>query len=57
VGRHIHPDELSPSQPNTHSKKQINQIAASIRQFGFTNPILIDQTAVFIAGHESASIC
>jgi ParB-like chromosome segregation protein Spo0J len=46
VGRHIHPDKLSPSQPNTHSKKQINQIAASIRQFGFTNPILIDQTAV-----------
>jgi ParB-like nuclease domain len=28
--------------PRTHSPKQIEQIASSIRQFGFTLPILID---------------
>lgn len=35
----------------THSKEQIAQIADSIRQFGFTNPILIDKEGVLIAGH------
>ena len=35
----------------THSKEQVNQIAASIREFGFTNPILIDETKTIIAGH------
>jgi ParB-like chromosome segregation protein Spo0J len=34
-----------------HSRKQIHQIAASIREFGFTNPVLIDQENVIIAGH------
>lgn len=35
----------------THSKTQIKQIVASIREFGFTNPILIDPDRVIIAGH------
>jgi DNA modification methylase len=35
----------------THSRKQIHQIAASIREFGFTNPVLIDQHHTIIAGH------
>jgi DNA modification methylase len=35
----------------THSKKQIHQISASIREFGFTNPVLIDQENRIIAGH------
>ncbi len=35
----------------THSRKQIDQIAASITAFGFTNPLLIDEDAVLIAGH------
>lgn len=35
----------------THSDKQIEQIAASIRQFGFTNPILIDADDQIVAGH------
>lgn len=30
------------SNPRTHSKKQIEQIAASITRFGFTNPVLVD---------------
>ena len=35
----------------THSKKQIAEIAASIREFGFANPLLIDVDGVLIAGH------
>jgi len=35
----------------THSKIQINQIAASIEEFGFINPILIDEDGYVIAGH------
>lgn len=35
----------------THSKKQIAQVVASIKEFGFTNPILIDEENVLIAGH------
>ncbi|WP_370321917.1 site-specific DNA-methyltransferase [Oricola sp.] len=35
----------------THSKKQIRQIAQSIREFGFTNPVLIDRENTILAGH------
>lgn len=35
----------------THSDEQIAQIAASIREFGWTNPILIDGENGIIAGH------
>ena len=35
----------------THSKKQVAEIAASIRQFGFSNPLLIDVNGILIAGH------
>lgn len=35
----------------THSDEQIKQIAASIKEFGFTNPILIDGESGVIAGH------
>lgn len=34
-----------------HSKRQIRQIAASIRQFGFNNPVLTDDNLHIIAGH------
>jgi DNA modification methylase len=37
--------------PRTHTKKQIQQIAASIRTFGFTNPVLTDDEGGIIAGH------
>ena len=40
-----------PNNARTHSKKQIRQIAESIRVFGFTNPILIDRRGRIIAGH------
>jgi len=35
----------------THSEQQVAQIAASIREFGFTNPVLIDAENGIIAGH------
>tara|TARA_R110002126_G_scaffold11192_1_gene50684 strand:+ start:348 stop:983 length:636 start_codon:yes stop_codon:yes gene_type:complete len=35
----------------THSEEQVAQIAASIREFGFTNPVLIDEENNLIAGH------
>lgn len=35
----------------THSPEQVAQIAASIREFGFTNPVLIDADGGIIAGH------
>jgi ParB-like chromosome segregation protein Spo0J len=37
--------------PRTHSKKQLRQIADSIRCFGWTNPILIGADGGVIAGH------
>src|SRR5438874_1569102 len=45
--------ELKPYPRNarTHSRKQINQIAASITGFGFTNPVLVDEGGQIIAGH------
>ena len=45
--------ELKPNKRNAriHSKKQIQQIAASIREFGFLNPALLDENDVIIAGH------
>jgi DNA modification methylase len=35
----------------THSKRQIRKIAASIRRFGFINPVIIDRDNKIIAGH------
>src|SRR6266567_4250819 len=46
-------DDLKPYTNNarTHSKQQIRQIATSIREFGFTNPILVNADNTIIAGH------
>ena len=46
-------DRLIPYARNarTHSAEQVAQVAASIREFGFTNPILIDSDSGVIAGH------
>lgn len=35
----------------THTSEQVSQICASIKEFGFTNPVLIDEDNVIIAGH------
>jgi ParB family chromosome partitioning protein len=46
-------DKLIPYARNsrTHSDAQVAQVAASIREFGFTNPVLIDAEDGIIAGH------
>ena len=45
--------DLVPHQgnPRTHSRKQLRQIAESIRTFGFTNPVLLDADHGIVAGH------
>lgn len=45
--------ELTPYANNSrvHSPQQVDQIAASIKEFGFTNPVLIDGEGGIIAGH------
>jgi ParB-like chromosome segregation protein Spo0J len=40
-----------PKNARTHSPEQVQQIAASIREFGFVNPVLIDEHNTLIAGH------
>lgn len=49
----IKADKLIPYAKNsrTHSDEQVAQIAASIKEFGFTNPIIIDEDNGIIAGH------
>ena len=49
--------ELIPFARNsrTHSEEQIAQIAASIREFGWTNPILVDEENTIVAGHGRLS--
>lgn len=46
-------DALIPYARNsrTHSDEQVAQIAGSIKEFGFTNPVLIDKDGTLIAGH------
>ena len=41
----------NPRNAHTHSKKQIRQIADSIDAFGFTVPVIIDETSTLLAGH------
>ena len=41
----------NPRNARTHSRRQIRKIAASIREFGFLNPVLIDDTNMVLAGH------
>ena len=51
VGRKV--DDLIPYARNsrTHSDAQVAQIAASVREFGWTNPVLVDGENGIIAGH------
>lgn len=58
MAEHIHVifkniSELNGYERNTrtHSPEQIEQIAASIQEYGWTNPVLIDESNVIIAGH------
>jgi|TARA_B110000211_G_scaffold230627_1_gene290476 DNA modification methylase len=46
-------DQLIPyiNNSRTHDARQVKQIASSIKEFGFTNPLLIDEDGGIIAGH------
>lgn len=45
--------EIAPYANNsrTHSLEQVNQLAASFDKFGYTNPILVDENSMIVAGH------
>jgi ParB-like chromosome segregation protein Spo0J len=45
---HLHSRERN---PRIHTRRQIKQIAASIKEFGFISPVLIDRSNRIIAGH------
>jgi ParB-like chromosome segregation protein Spo0J len=46
-------EKLRPYQrnPRTHSEAQVDQIAASMVEFGWTNPVLVDEQGGILAGH------
>ena len=52
--RELEPD---PVNPRSHSKKQVRQIAESIRTFGFNVPILVDRHDNIISGHGRLLAC
>jgi DNA modification methylase len=52
VYQSLHALGANPSNARTHSNHQVRQIAASIRGFGFTNPILVDRKNMVVAGHR-----
>lgn len=49
----INIDKINPYEKNarTHSNKQLEQIMNSIKAYGFTNPLLVDENNNLIAGH------
>ena len=50
---YMRPDELRPYEHNAkqHPAKQVEQIANSIREFGFRQPIVVDADNVVVIGH------
>ncbi len=50
---HVPVADLKPYSANArvHSPRQVAEIAASISEFGFNNPVLVDRTGTIIAGH------
>lgn len=46
--------KFTPGNARTHSDEQITQIMNSIKEFGFTNPVLIDETNTLLAGNGRA---
>jgi DNA modification methylase len=49
--------QLDPQNPRLHEKKQIRQLAESIKTFGFNVPILVDSHLRVIAGHGRVLAC
>jgi DNA modification methylase len=57
VSRPIAALMFNPQNPRLHTKKQIRQIADSIRVFGFNVPVLIDGQSQIVAGHGRVQAC
>ena len=57
VSRPIAALTFNPQNPRLHTKKQIRQIADSIRAFGFNVPVLIDGQSQIVAGHGRVQAC
>ena len=47
----------NPRNARTHSQRQVRQIAASITEFGFNVPVLVDRDLKVIAGHGRLLAC
>jgi ParB-like chromosome segregation protein Spo0J len=47
----IHRLKPNPKNPRRHSPEQISQLADSIREFGFTRPLVVDEANTLLAGH------
>jgi hypothetical protein len=43
--------KVNPRNARTHSARQVEQIAASVREFGWITPIVVDEDGVVLAGH------
>src|SRR5437899_11239173 len=49
--------KLDPGNPRVHTKRQIGQIASSIRIFGFNVPVLVDRLGNVVCGHGRLLAC
>ena len=45
----------NPHNSKIHSRRQVRQIAESVKSFGFINPVILDETNTIIAGHGRVS--
>lgn len=57
VYRQVKDLKINPKNPRAHSKKQIRQLAESIRAFGFNGAIIVDRDLNIIAGHARLQGC
>ena len=48
--------QTNPRNARTHSKRQLAKLATSLTTFGFTNPIVIDENNMILAGHGRAQV-
>jgi ParB-like chromosome segregation protein Spo0J len=51
IDRHVSLLRPNPRNARTHGKAQIRALSESIKSFGFTTPILVDEQNCVLAGH------
>jgi DNA modification methylase len=57
IYQHVEELKLDPGNPRVHAKRQIGQIASSIRIFGFNVPVLVDRHGNVVCGHGRLLAC